>query len=451
MKKVVSLFLSVVMLISVFAGFGITADAAEEEPQWLFQLITDNTVEVAGLVYSGDRDEVEYIVLPEMIELDGITYQVTAVGTTADDRYENYVFSSFPNLKYVIMPDTITAVDDWAFANCQNLSQVIFSENLKTIGEAAFYNCNNLVGVELPDGLISIGDSAFCSRGLYSVVLPRSVKSIGEAAFGANRSLTRVFYGGSRADWDRINIQGYNDYLTRAPYITYGSSFCEQGSHEGYWTSANNNTFMVCYKCGMLGNVLPFKDLTGYEYYGNFVEYTSLNNSFITGTNPPERTLFSPTTAITRAMFVTILYRMAGEPYYDSNPYSSSPFTDITDTGVYYYDAACWALDEGITNQITFKPYDNVSREQTASFLFRYAEKNGYVTNHDYQNVNLAHYKDYESISFWAAEALQWCAYTGMITGTQQGTANPKGATQRIHATKILYNFGIACEIGNFD
>ena len=87
-----------------------------------------------------------------------------------------------------------------------------------------------------------------------------------------------------------------------------------------------------------------FSDLTGYDYYDEFVAYTSVYNEFLKGTNPPEFTEFSPTTPITRAMFVTILYRMAGEPYANNNHYEASPFTDITDTSVYYYDAACWAL-----------------------------------------------------------------------------------------------------------
>ncbi len=195
---------------------------------------------------------------------------------------------------------------------------------------------------------------------------------------------------------------------------------------------------------------IQFSDLYGYEYYSDFVNYTSVYNEFLKGTNPPYFTKFSPTTPITRAMFVTILYRMAGEPYKNANPYPSTPFTDITDTNVYYYDAACWALDKKITNQTTFKPSDNVTREQTASFLFRYAKDNGTLGSDEYKNVNLSSYPDYNSVHSWAADAMQWANFNGMITGTQQGLINPQGATQRIHATKILYGFGKVCNIGNF-
>ena len=220
----------------------------------------------------------------------------------------------------------------------------------------------------------------------------------------------------------------------------------------GYEWIADLMVSKQCSKCGAILLILPFTDLASIDYrqYGDYIEYTSVNNQFITGTNPPVNTAFAPTRAINRAMMVTILYRMAGEPYADYNPYRTSPFMDITDTSAYYYEAACWALKNGITTETTFKPFDNVSREQTASFLFRYAKDNGKLGGSAYKNVNLADYPDYNSVHGWAVEAMQWANYNGMITGTQQGYINPQGATQRIHATKILYGFGKTCNIGNF-
>ena len=231
--------------------------------------------------------------------------------------------------------------------------------------------------------------------------------------------------------------------------ILPGSGCC----HQTIWQLENGTIVKKCIACNEELSRLPFTDLSAIDYrqYGDFIEYTSVNNKFITGTNPPYNTVFSPARAIDRAMMVTILYRMAGEPYANGgNPYASSPFTDITDTGAYYYDAACWALKNGITTEITFKPFNNVTREQTASFLFRYAKDNNQLGCRAYKNVDLSKYSDNKNISSWAIEPMQWANYNGMITGTQQGYANPQGATQRIHATKILYGFGKACNIGNF-
>ena len=266
---------------------------------------------------------------------------------------------------------------------------------------------------------------------------------IGHAYYNGTHFWVEEF-SGSEADTDyKAPLDGSKEYQISVKDT-------DTHTHKYEWTDSNGILVKKCTECGEIISEIPFEDIGDFVYYGDLVEYTSVNNKFITGTNPPERTLFSPTMPITRAMFVTILYRMAGEPYKNANPYPSTPFTDITDTNVYYYDAACWALDKEITNQLTFKPFDNVTREQTASFLFRYAKDNGTLGDDAYKNVNLASYPDFNSVHAWAVEAMQWANFNGMITGTQSGELNPQGATQRIHATKILYGFGKVCNIGNF-
>jgi len=220
-------------------------------------------------------------------------------------------------------------------------------------------------------------------------------------------------------------------------------------AHNPIWESNGKNLIKHCTICGKALSKLPFEDLNNYAYYGDYIEYTSVFNKFISGTNPPYYTEFSPTKPITRAMLIAILYRMAGNPYDANNPHTENPFTDIQPS-VYYYNAACWALDEGITNQTTFKPNDNVTREQTARFLFAYAEANDLLGDEAYKDVDLSDYPDYGSVHSWAEEPLQWANHNNMITGTQQGYINPQGATQRIHATRILYGFGKVCSIGNF-
>lgn len=227
-----------------------------------------------------------------------------------------------------------------------------------------------------------------------------------------------------------------------------------KGSPETCWHLENwefvNGLYQSKCPCGNV-EVIPFVDIAGYDYYVEYIAYTSVYNSFLKGTNPDLFNLFSPKTAINRAMMITILYRMAGEPYANgSNPYKTSPFTDITNKSVYYYDAACWALKNGITTETTFKPFDNVTREQTASFLFRFAKLNNWILDDQYKEIDLKkEYLDASLIHPWAVEAMQWANYNEMITGTLQKFANPQGQTQRIHATKILCNFGWAYNVGN--
>ena len=221
--------------------------------------------------------------------------------------------------------------------------------------------------------------------------------------------------------------------------------------HSYSWQADNGYLVKKCSNCKDVLSKLQFTDIQYCTEYGDYIEYTSVFNKFITGTNPPANNVFSPTAPINRAMFVTILYRMAGSPYDNgNNPYKSTPFTDITNTSAYYYHAACWALENGITTETVFKPFDNVTREQAASMLFRYATANGWV-DEAYKTADITKYPDYSSVHTWAQEPMQWANYNGMITGTQQGYLNPQGATQRIHATKILYGFGTSCGIGNFE
>ena len=72
------------------------------------------------------------------------------------------------------------------------------------------------------------------------------------------------------------------------------------------------------------------------------------------------------------------------------------------------------------------------------------------IPNENYKESSIEGYHDYDTIRPWAVEPLQWANYNGMITGTEQGYANPEGVTYRVHASKILYGFGKNCDIGNF-
>ena len=228
--------------------------------------------------------------------------------------------------------------------------------------------------------VILIGVNAFAdNKNMVSIELPADIDFIRQGAFKDCVNLKDVYYGGTESQWNSIDIGVDNECLLNAD-IHFGGSAV----------------------------TAVFADLEGFEYYNTFVVYTSIYNSFLKGTNPPANNVFEPVRAIDRAMMVTILYRMAGEPYANGgNPYTSSPFTDITDTSVYYYDAACWALKNGVTTETTFKPFNNVTREQTATFLYRHAQDNDKLGDADYKNVNLNDYHDGNSISHFAVDAMK--------------------------------------------
>ena len=421
MKKVVSLFLSVVMLLSVFSGFTITAHAENGEDVYIeFSPNSDGRTAVITGLGGEDAYSVQYLILSDTV--------------TDKDTGKEYI---------------VTSIDDYAFYGNVCINEIVIPDTVTSIGEYAFFGCNNVVSVDLGNGVQSIGESAFGCKSLLTLHMPTSLKTIGESAFYLCRNLGAIFYKGNESQLNKISVGANNDALAEA-VVYLNASFCAEEDHEWYWFNVNGNIFIMCGECGLLDYVLPFRDLNNCEKYADYILYTSVLNSFLKGTNPPYNYIFSPERSIDRAMMVTILYRMAGEPYADGgNPYKTSPFTDITNTSVYYYDAACWALANGVTTETTFKPFNNVTREQTATFLYRYAQDIDMLGDDDYKNVDLSIYHDASSISHFAVDAMKWANYNGMITGTEQGYANPQGATKRIHATKILYGFGYTCEIGN--
>lgn len=329
-------------------------------------------------------------------------------------------FHGCTSLVSIELPSSLSRINDDTFYNCINLTDVIIPASVKSIGRHSFENCQALNEIIIPNGAASIGVSAFenCYY-LSSISIPESVTFIGDSAFAGCAENGCVKYQGKKSDFDKIDI-GKNNGIFASENIRFGK--------------------------------LNFVDIDGYDEYTDYIKYTSLYNEYISGTNPPACTVFAPENYLTRAMFVTVLYRMAGEPYSEGrNPHKKTPFYDITDKSVYYYDAACWALDKGVTDQIYFKPNNYVTREQTATFLFRYAQKNNLIEDDGYKSVKLNQFSDYRNVSRWAAEAMQWANYNKMITGTQQKTLNPSGFTKRVHASKILYGFGNTCGIGNFE
>ncbi len=412
---------------------------------------------------------------------------------------EEGAFGNCENLESVtLFNESLTDIGCFAFAYCYKLERIVVPKSVSLIDKNAFYNCSKLKQVTVINKNCTIGDSEYTfpedtvlygysnsTLEAYANKYKRKFVSIDNCRHTSTAEVitkaptcTETGTKDIRCNicdsvvksnvsipvtqhTEVVDIQAVDATCTEAGR-TKGShcSVCNKilsvsaeipaAGHKYSWKTINSYQVNCCSKCGFENYRLKFTDLKGYEIYDDYVVYTSMYNNFIAGTNPPKYTLFSPRTAITRAMFVAILYRMAGNPYDGANPYDSNPFSDIKENA-YYYNAACWALDEGITNQKTFKPNNNVTREQTARFLFAYAESKGLLGDEAYKNVNLSRYPDYNSVHSWAVEPLQWANYNNMITGTSQGYINPQGATQRIHATRILYGFGKVCNIGNFE
>ena len=194
----------------------------------------------------------------------------------------------------------------------------------------------------------------------------------------------------------------------------------------------------LCLVCSLLpGTALaagenPFTDVSASHWAHDDITYV-YENDLMNGT---DGSLFSPESTTTRAQVVTILYRLAGQPAADWE----NPFWDVP-ASAWFHDAVTWAWENDITGGVSsthFGAGNAVTREQLATFLYRYAQDQGYDTS---ARADLSGYSDAGLVSSYATEALSWANATGLITGTTATTLSPKGSATRAQVATILSRF----------
>lgn len=176
----------------------------------------------------------------------------------------------------------------------------------------------------------------------------------------------------------------------------------------------------------------PYSDIQAGSWYYDAVQYVTDSGLFM-GT---DMTHFSPELIMNRGMLVTVLYRLAGKPEVSG----SVPFVDVL-TGEYYYNAVLWANQEGIVLgkvENIFAPEENITREQMAAVLWRYAKKSGIDVS---QQAELAAYTDAKSISAYAEEPMRWAVAAGLIQGTSSTTIEPASGAERAQVAEILMRY----------
>ena len=157
--------------------------------------------------------------------------------------------------------------------------------------------------------------------------------------------------------------------------------------------------------------------------------------AYVTGEgyfNGTSETTFGPSVPMSRAMLATVLWRMEGQPA----PTGANAFTDVA-AGQWYTDAVTWAAEQGIVTGIgngLFDPNGNITREQLAVMLYRYA--GGAAAGAD-----LSAYPDASSVSSWAVEAMGWAVSNGILSGNEAGQLSPGGAATRAEVAQMLLNY----------
>lgn len=177
-----------------------------------------------------------------------------------------------------------------------------------------------------------------------------------------------------------------------------------------------------------------YVDLSPRSWYHDGVHW-ALENNVMNGVGDQS---FAPNSPTSRAMIVTVLWRLEGEPVSDA----AMTFTDVPDQK-WYTEAIRWAASEEIVNGTGaehFAPNDNVTREQLATILCRYAKYKG-TDERVTGSADLSIFTDAEHISRWAKDGVQWAVNAGLITGMGNDELSPKTDASRAQVTTMLMRY----------
>ncbi len=223
----------------------------------------------------------------------------------------------------------------------------------------------------------------------------------------ASSTSFRSSYFLTSTDFWHLNVTGHQRYL---PTI---ASWIEKMMLENYVISG-------------------FYDVTPGDWYATAVKY-AYESGLTKGTSD---TTFSPDQTMTRCMLVTVLYRAAGHPDVTN---LTHPFEDIPENA-YYKDALLWAYESGLTIGIDdthFAPDSALTREQLATFLYRYAQAEGT----DYLPDDLSAFTDQDQISDFARPAIAWAVGSDILHGMGNGILAPRGTATRAQMVTLLANY----------
>lgn len=173
---------------------------------------------------------------------------------------------------------------------------------------------------------------------------------------------------------------------------------------------------------------LPFKDVASTDWFAGSVKYV-YENKLMLGVSD---TKFAPKETMTRAMFATVLYRMAGSPSVDG---LSVSFKDVKESS-WAYNAIVWAYSEGVTKGVgsdMFAPEQSITREELVTMLHRYAdtpEISGELS-----------FTDSASISDWAQAAVLWASQSKIVNGYETGAFGPSDTASRAEMAAVIQRF----------
>ena len=312
-------------------------------------------------------------------------------------------------------------------------------------GVAFYFNAQNkatrtiTVQWTTDDGT-DVGESATFSVDLSGVAYYQAPSHGGSGSSGGSASTTYTLTfetnGGSAISKVTKNKGTTIDLAQYAPTksgATFEGWYADKGLTQKITSvklDANTTVYAKWTEAPVSG--LPFGDVKSADWFYNDVKYV-YEKGMMAGTAAD---VFAPNATTTRAMIVTILYRLEGSPAVTG----TSAFVDVP-AGQWYTDAVNWAAANQIvkgTSATTFAPNDSITREQMAAILYRYAQYKGYDVT---KKADLSGYSDNSQVSAYAKDALAWANAAKLINGVTNTTLAPQGNATRAQVSAILHRF----------
>ena len=374
---------------------------------------------------------------------------VTSIGT--------YAFYG-SDLTNIFIPQSVTSIQQYAFAGCSDLQSITVDPNnptyhaqgnclidtesktliagcknsvipddgsVVTIGTMAFWN-TNLSNIVIPFGITSIESWAFYNNKFTSVSIPNSVIKIESGAFSYCNYLTNVTIPESVTDIA-------DDAFAESPQITLtvaDSSYA--------WQYANKH--QIPYTIFVDISTI-FSDVTEEQWFAAAVKYC-YNNQLMSGmgeaADGSKRQIFSPETPMTRAQLVQVLYNMEGAP----EATYTEQFQDVS-KDQWFALPITWAFNTNIvygTSETTFAPDANISRQEIATILYRYAEYKGMDFSVEDPTSLLQTFPDADHVATWAADSMASMVNLGVISG-DEGRLLPENNARRCEVALMLSRF----------
>ena len=450
------------------------------------------TVSSLGNDFFAGCTALERIVLPDSVTeigsnlFNGCTALTDVTLSTNLQAIPANTFYGCVSLQKLVAPYAVTKIGKNAFANCTSLTSLTLLRNVtEAASDALSYpeqvTVYGVKGTYAETYAASVGASfAAIDRPATAVSLPKSVtvkvwssvrllpsldpvdctdelvwssSDASVAAVSADGTVTgrkdgsaviTVTAGSVSARCEvavgtPAHVHSYTAVVT-APtcavqgYTTYTCS-CGEYYYDDY-VPALGHSYVdgVCTRCGASRPETRFMDVKPGSWYYKSIVY-AVSNGLMNGVGDSK---FEPEEGMTRAMLVTVLWRYEGSP--KQRP---STFSDVR-RGQWYSEAVSWAAKNGIVTGVgdnKFEPDTQITREQIATILYRYAQKKCADTS---ARGSLSAFPDNGKVNGWAKTALQWCVGEGLIGGTNENGRvylDPQGTATRAQVATILMRY----------